>query len=247
MNRGNERYYVESGLLCRRGEKGDRGIVFNDDVADVVIPDRVTTIAPFAFCNARNIETFTIGPNLSTIGTSGFSTWCYIREIHVELAEPVEGRTVFDIRFPNTDRALHEIANGLGGSAWVNVPDMLRHYDNCLASARNYHAPSDGDISAYEQVKLMVARFKDPIALAPVNKSMFERTIREHLEDICIDVARHDDRSVVDDLCDFGFLNSDTLEGVIVAVGRLQDAAMSGYLLELKRKRFGRAAFDFDL
>ena len=150
------------------------------------------------------------------------------------------------MRFPDTPHTSHEIAISLGGSAWVNVPDIFRHYDNCLAHAHDYNT-RDSATSAYEQVRLMLARLKDPIMLVPVNKSMFERMIREHLIDICVDVTRHDDRSVVDDLCDFGFLNRDNLEDVIVAVGRLQDAAMSGYLLELKRRRFGRTAFDFDL
>ena len=248
VHEDNPRYYVESGLLCRRGAEGagDRGIVFNDDVADVVIPDAVTSIAPFAFNNARNIATISIGPNLKTIGTSGLSTWCYITDIHLEVAEPIEGRSVFDVRFPDTPHTAHEISISLGGSAWVNVPDIFRHYDNCLAHAHDYNT-QDSATSAYEQVRLIMARLKDPLMLVPVNRSVFERLVREHLIDICIDVARHDDRSVVDDLCDFGFLNRDNLEEVIVAVGRLQDAAMSGYLLELKRRRFGRAAFDFDL
>ena len=221
--------------------------MFNDAVADVVIPENVTSIAPFAFCNARNIETFSIGPRLKTIGTAGFNTWCYIRNIHIELAEPIEGRTVFDVKFPDTPRSPHEIAISLGGSAWVNVPDIIRHYDNCLANAHDYHNRNDDDATAYEQAKLMLERFKDPIMLTPFNKSVFERIIRGHLVEMCIDIARHDDREVVNDLCDFGFLNEGTIEEVIVAVSRLQDAAMSGYLLELKRRRFGRAAFDFDL
>ncbi len=244
---GNPWFYVESGLLCRRGDKGDRGIVFNDDVEDVVIPDAVTSIADFAFSNARNIKTFSVGPNLKRIGTAGFATWCYISDIHIELAEPLEGRTIFDVQFPDTPRAIHETSLSLGGSSWVNVPDIYRHYDNCLANARNYHAPGDDDISAYDQVRFILGRLKDPIMLVPFNKALFERLIREYLIDICVDVARHDDRSVVDDLCDFGFLNRDNLEDVIVAVSRLQDAAMTGYLLEVKRRRFGRAAFDFDL
>ena len=244
---GNERYYVESGLLCSREPAGDRGIVFNDAVADVVVPDRVTSIAPFAFSNARNIRSVSIGPNLKTIGTAGFSVWSHVEDIHIELEEPLEGRTVFDVNFPETPRTRHEISNSLGGSAWVNVPDIYRHYDNCVAHAHNYHSREDNETSAYEQAKRMTARLKDPILLAPVNRSMFERTIREHLVEMCVDIARHDDREVVNDLCDLGFLNADTIEGAIVEVGKLQDAAMSGYLLELKRRRFGSAAFDFDL
>ena len=248
VHEDNPRFYVQSGLLCRRGTAGDRGIVFNDDEAHVVIPEQVTTIADHAFANARNIETFSVGPQLNTIGTAGFSTWSRIRLIHAEVANPIEGRTVFDIRFPDTPRAVHEISISLGGSAWVNVPEIMRHYDNCLAHAHDYNMRDDSDgISAYDQVRLMLDRFKDPILLAPVNKSMFERIIREHIVDICRDVARHDDRACIDDLCDFGFVHGDNLEMIIVEVGSLQDAAMSGYLLELKRRRFGRAAFDFDL
>lgn len=247
VNEGNERFYVESGLLCRHGDKGDRGIVFNDDVPDVRIPDNVTTIADFAFSNARNIRTFSIGPNLKTIGTSGFATWSSIENIHIELAQPIEGRSVFDIAFPRISRSIHEISISLGGSSWVNVPELFRHYDNCLTNAHSYYVPSDDDISAYEQVRLILRRLKDPIMLVQVNKAMFERLIREHLVEMCVDIARHDDRASVNDLCDFGFLNRDNLEDVIVAVGRLQDAAMTGYLLELKRRRFGQAAFDFDL
>jgi len=244
----NPRYYVESGMLCRRGEKGDRVIVFNDAVSRVVIPDAVGSIADHAFNNARTIEEIFIGPNLKTIGTGGLSTWSNIRLIHIELEEPVEGRTVFDIRFPETARSVHEISISLGGSSWVNVPDIMRHYDNCLAHAHDYNLREDVDgVSAYEQAKLIVGRFRDPIMLTPVNKSMFERIIREHLIDICKDVARHDDRALIDDLCDYGFINGDNLEDIIVEVGQLQDAAMTGYLLELKRRRFGRAAFDFDL
>ena len=248
VHEDNPLYYVESGLLCRRGSTGDRGIVFNDDVAHVVIPEQVTTIADHAFSNARNIQTFSVGPNVKTIGTAGFSTWSRIQLIHVEVANPVEGRTSFDIRFPATLRSVHEISISLGGSAWVNVPEIMRHYDNCLAHAHDYNIRDDSEgISAYEQVRLMLERFKDPILLTPVNKSMFERIIREHIIDVCVDVSRHDDRACIDDLCDFGFVNEDNLETIIVQVGRLQDAAMSGYLLELKRRRFGRAAFDFDL
>ena len=244
----NPTFYVESGLLCRRGTNGDCGIVFSDDVAHVVIPQHVESIADHAFNNARNIETIHIGPNLKHIGTGGLSTWSQIGLIHIELEKPVEGRRVFEIRFPATRRSVHEISISLGGSAWVNVPDIMRHYDNCLAHVHDYNVREDVDgVSAYEQVKLMMGRFKDPVMLVPVNRSMFERIIREHIVDMCVDVARHDDRAVIDDLCDFGFINNDNLEEIIVAVGRLQDAAMTGYLLELKRRRFGRAAFDFDL
>ena len=42
-------------------------------------------------------------------------------------------------------------------------------------------------------------------------------------------------------------LTAENLERVGEAVGTLQDAAMTGYLLEMKRVRFSQRTFDFDL
>ena len=79
------------------------------------------------------------------------------------------------------------------------------------------------------------------------NRDIYGRILRNNIVAICVDVARHDDRSVIDYLVELEFINENNLEDIIMAVGKLQDAAMSGYLLELKRRRFGKAAFDFDL
>ena len=68
-----------------------------------------------------------------------------------------------------------------------------------------------------------------------------------HIVEICVDIARNDDRYLIDRLLDFGYINEDNLEEIIAAVNRLQDAAMTGYLLEAKRLRFDQSAFDFDL
>ena len=48
-------------------------------------------------------------------------------------------------------------------------------------------------------------------------------------------------------LVELGYLNRETLLPVIDAVGALQDAAMTGYLLEIKRRLFQHSAVDFDL
>ena len=54
-------------------------------------------------------------------------------------------------------------------------------------------------------------------------------------------------RRSIDALLDLGFLNEGNLYAVIEKVGAVQDAAMTGYLLEAKRQRFGGGGLDFDL
>ena len=244
---GNGRFYVHDGMLCERTDRGSRIIVFSGGREDVAIPPEVTSIVAYAFSNARGIRTLRIPATLKTIGTAGLGVWCLIEEIHVDVPAPIEGRSSFDFRFPATDRSIHSISLALGGSAWVNVPDIMAQYDNCIANAHDYRGNDRDSISIYEQVTRVIERLRDPILLTNVNRKNFDRLLRGHLTEICVDIARHDDRQAIDALLDFGYLNEGNLEQVIAAVTRLQDAAMTAYLLEVKRRRFRRQAFDFDL
>lgn len=247
----NKAFYVESGMLCRKncdGKGNSSVVVFTSSESHVEIPSDVVLVEEFAFNNARGIDYLGIKPELSIIETGGLATWCWIRHIHVELAKAVEGRTVFDFFFPDTYKSMHGISTGIGGSSWVNVPAIMAQYDVCIASARDYNAPRKSDnISAYEQVNLILGRFDDPILLTTVNRGIFERTVRNHLLDMCEDIARHDDRSAIDKLVAREFIHADNIDAVIERVSRLQDAAMTAYLLEIKRLRFNRAIIDFDL
>ena len=245
---GNNRFFMSSGMLCRKTDKGASVVMFTSSESHVVFPDDVTLVEEFAFNNARGIDYLALNPRLEIIENAGLSTWCWIRHIHIELAKPVEGRTTYDFFFPDTYKSIHGICLGIGSSSWVNVPSLMAQYDNCIVNARDYNAPRNSDnISAYEQVKLILARFDDPIMLTEVNKGMFERLLRNYITEICVDIARHDDRDAINALVDRGFINESNLEGIIAQVGKLQDAAMTAYLLEVKRLRFNRAAVDFDL
>lgn len=245
---GNERYFVKSGMLCENSDNGARALLFSNTESHVVFPPEVETVADYAFNNARGIDYLEIGPNLRLIGTNGLTTWCWIEHIHIVVAEPIEGRTAFDFRFPNTRKGVHGISIGIGGASWVNVPGIMAQYDNCIANAHDYNSPRNPDsIAVYDQVKKIVERLDDPILLTPVNRGMFDRLLRNYIVEICVDVARHDDRMVVNKLVELGYINEDNIEQLIAAVRSLQDAAMTGYLLEVRRRRFERVAFDYDL
>ena len=245
---GNDLFYTTCGMLCRRTDKGANVVMFTSSAEHVVFPDEITHVEEFAFNNARGIDYLALNPRLATIGTGGLATWCWIRHIHIELAKPVEGRTTFDFFFPDTKKGIHGISLGIGGSSWVNVPSIMAQYDNCIVNARDYNSPRKSDnISAYEQAKLILARFDDPIMLTEVNRGMFERLLRNYIVEICVDIARHDDRAALNALVDRGYINEGNLEGIIAEVGKLQDAAMTAHLLEVKRLRFNRAIMDFDL
>ena len=103
------------------------------------------------------------------------------------------------------------------------------------------------DFDVYGQAKLAIERLSDPILMSSTNKIMLTQVLTKNLEEVCEAIARHDDRSLIDELIELDVLNKDNLLDVIDHIGKLQDAAMTGYLLEIKRRMFQRSAVDFDL
>lgn len=248
VGEGNSLLYVVNGMLMRRLTSGSSVVLFSSSEPCVVLPPETVSIEDYAFNNARGIDYLELNPRLNSIGTSGLTTWCWIRHIHITLKEPLEGRTEFDFFFPDAPKSVHGICVGIGGASWVNVAGLMAQYDMCIAGAHDYNVKRKvDDVSAYEQVKLILGRLKDPVLLTPVNRDIYNRLIRNYLLEMCMDIARHDDREAMNDLADMGYLNEENLESVIERVGRLQDAAMTGYLLEMKRMRFNRSIIDFDL
>ena len=83
--------------------------------------------------------------------------------------------------------------------------------------------------------------------MSSTNKIMLTQVLTKNLEEACEAIARHDDREAIDELLELEILNKDNLLGVLDHIGKLQDAAMTGYLLEIKRRLFQHSAVDFDL
>lgn len=244
----NEMFYIACGMLCRKTDDGASVVMFANSEAHVELPEEITRIEDYAFNGARGIEYLSLDPRLSTIGISGLSTHCWIEHIHVGLSEPLEGRRSFDFFFPNTPAGIHGISLGLGGANGVDVPAIFRQLDASLLTAHSYVASHDSDhTSAYEQARLVLERLDDPVLLSMGNRNAMERLLREHVEDICVDAALHDDRRVFESLLNKGFVNAENLDAIIERVTSLRDAATSAYLLEAKRQRFSASPFDFDL
>ena len=171
-----------------------------------------------------------------------------IRRVRIDVEEPIEGISSFVPLFPASTRSVHGFLLALGGFGGLHMPDIMEQYDSFIAASRDYHAPGSSDnATAYEQVKLIVARLESSVLLSEASKRRYHAVLDNNLEEICVDIARHDDRVTMGQLADLGVLTAENLERVVEAVGTLQDAAMTGYLLEMKRVRFSQRTFDFDL
>lgn len=245
---GNQRYYMDQGLLIEHLSNGsDRIIICTCEVPDVVIPEPVTAIAQYAFNNARRLRTLSLSERLQAIDVRGLAFDCLLENLHVDGLEPVEGRTGFDFDFPHTSRAAQQMRLVFGSCTHIDIAQIFDAYDNAIVSRSGFGGASEDQLGAYEQGTRVVVRLSDPIFMTPNNKSLMETSIRNHLDEICVDAARHDDKKVIEGLLDLGFIDGDNIAEVIEAISAVQDASVTNYLLEQKQRRFGASAIDFDL
>ncbi len=245
---GNARYWMESGLLLERLDNGvERVVLCTGEVADVVVPHGVTGIAAYAFNGVRRLRSLTIHERVQAIDVRGLAFDCLLDTIHVDLDQPIEGHLFFEFAFPKTSRAAQQMSLAFGSASFVNVEGIFDHYDNAIVNRNGFDAANEGALGAYEQVKRMVARLEEPLYMSPTNRGLMESALRSHLGEYCLDIARHDDKAAIDGLLDLGFIDASNIADVINVVGAVQDASITNYLLEQKRRRFGTQAIDFDL
>ncbi len=250
LDERNPRFFMHAGMLCRRAGDSASVVVFTNSCERVDFPESIEAVEDYAFNNAFSIKELDLNARLRSIGACGLSVACAIRYVRIDVAKPIEGKTSFVLRFPAASRSVHGFLLALSGNAGaLHLPDIMAQYDNCIAGARDYRAPRDTDnASAYEQVKLIIERLNDSILLTNANRQRYHAVlVTSNIEEICTDIARHDDRVAMGQLADLGLLTADNLDAVVASVNKLQDAAMTGYLLEMKRIRFSDHAIDFDL
>lgn len=242
---GNGKFYSEEGLLLeKKNERTSKVVVFMDDREDVRIPANVDEISHYAFNGAKNIKNVRLSDRISTIERRGLTVASRIDSIWIDLVKPIDGHDHFELDFPDTDRGYQQLMLALGTSNFLNPEAIFDHYDTSIINASSFDVLSEKGLELYEQATRVIKRLKDPIFLSDVNRGMCDRILRNNVAEICVEMAKNDDRESIDDLVELGYLNEYNIEKVIDRVSAVQDASITGYLLELNRRRFTKDAFD---
>lgn len=243
-----QRFYYADSLLCEYMDDGTSRVVLYDGTRESVkIPDDVDTIASYAFGNAMNLRELSISTRVSHIEPKGLNVSCLIEYIHIDIVPPEEGHSKLDLYFPDTERSKREIMMGFDRTTCISAEKLLARYDAAVINMHDLDAMTARPLDVYGQATRIIKRLQDPLYLSENTQRMYEQMVRASLVDMCVAIARHDNRDAIDALVDLGFIGRETLLPVIDAVGKLRDAAMTGYLLEIKRRLFNDRAIDFDL
>ncbi len=243
----NDRFFMAESLLMERTSDGFKVIHYTDTEPCVVVPEGTKAIAPYAFNGARNLHELTLSTEIANIGMRGLAVDCHIDLVQINLASPIEGHERFAFAFPATDRGTHHLQLALGVPQYLDLEGLFAAYDNAIVHARNFDSSDDVAISLYDQASKVIERLEDPVFMSKVNKEMLTRFMRNHLADVAVAISKRADKASIEKLVDLGFIDAENITQVVESVGVLQDAAMTSYLLTIKRDRFGKKALDFSL
>ncbi len=240
------RYFYEGSLLCERKERGVEVMLCTGTCKSVRIPLEVRTIAEYAFNGINTIEELSLSNNIYSIGVRGIAIESYVKHVHIDLLEPIEGHECFDLYYPDTPRSRKQLALAFTTMTECDIEMLFRYYDTVVCNAMGF-GKNAGGLKLHEQVRRMLERLEDPVYMTSSHMDTLVRFLRNNVVDVCEALARADDRASIDRLIDLGYITEDNLTQCIDRVGVVQDAAMTGYLLEVKRRRFGGVTMDFSL
>lgn len=94
---------------------------------------------------------------------------------------------------------------------------------------------------------LALRRLEHPLFLADAHRAAMARRLEDQVFEIVAECARCGDVATVGKLVDVGIVNEENIASCIDAANKISDIALSSFLLQIRRERFGQATFDFGI
>ena len=228
---GNSNYFVDRGLLYERNPGGSvRVVLYVGPDIDVVVAQNARSIAPYAFFGVQGIRELRLPANIST-GEATFA----MRKPPARIVIEGEGGIVFDTM--HDWRGVCALQRAFAGDGTTSARLLCTTFDEEALSAQ----------LDYESFRYMLARLAHPDHLGPKVRQTFMQAFSERLSDACIEFARHDDRTSIDELVDLELISETNINQAIEAASTANSAPIMARLLEIKRTCFQTAARDYEL
>ena len=228
---GNERYFVERGLLYERCEgEGPLVVLYVGPDIDLEVAQDARSIAPYAFFGVQGIRELRLPANIPT-GEATFAMRKPPERIILLGDDSIVFETMHDWR------GVCALQRSFASDGTTNVRLLCSTFDEEALGAQ----------ADYEVYRYMITRLLHSGHLEPAVRQAFERTLHERLDDACVTFAHHDDRARIDGLVDLGVICAENIDRAIETVSKSDSAPITARLLELKRTRFSSVTRDYGL
>lgn len=108
-----------------------------------------------------------------------------------------------------------------------------------------YDALFDTYFFLADKAGMACCRLRAPVLLSEQMSQIYDSYIREHLEEILLDIGQREDLDRLSDLAELGYFTEENMDFCVDVIGRVQNAKLTGYLLTWQQEHFGTSEFDF--
>lgn len=233
----NPAFCLRGNALCaRQGDGSLKAILFAGSVDEAIVPRGVARVASTAFAGTTRIGTLRLHEGVSFVEKPGLLPNASCDRIVIELDEPRGGYESVSIELPEGRIGTDLVSRAFSGGR-IDVEALLSAYDESLLEVE------DG----LGQARRMAARLAAPICLAKRFRDAFARIVGGALSSVCLHFGARNYWAGFDDLASAGLLDATNIPRIVGLLSERGSALAAGYLLDLKRARFGKAAFDYAL
>lgn len=238
VDAANPRLFVEGGVLCRREEDGSvRALMYAGSDSTVRLPEAVTQLGSCLFYGATGIDELFVHDGIETFNLQALTMPHAIRHIRLSLREPIEGHDVVDAYFSTSASARHTFVSAFADGTF-DAAVLLEAADQGLTSFTDLH----------DMGRIALERLADPVLMDSAREHFLRRLVSRSLRPVSREFALRNYTEGFDRLADQGILTLENFDDVLGWAREANGTAAVGYLLEMKRERFGRALMDeYDL
>ena len=243
LDEGNERFYVESGVLCERGggaAGGDVCLLYVGPDNVVTIPDAVNRIAPFAFCGVREVDELRMHGHLHSICRGAFAVARSIPRVRVDVTRYIpdaDAGPVWWMLFPPSLSARYRYLSHLFDTDAQGTVVNFDYYDSWASHAT--------EIAEFAPAAL--DRLVRPLCLTEHMREIYLGIFARRKAPVCRFFARRGDMEALEALWQLGVLDEKCVEGELEWAFSANQAQATACLLEIKRRHLGGAGIDFSL
>ena len=220
------------GMLCRQTESGLRVLLCPNAYQDVSLKEDIVSVVPSAFTGVERISTLRLSDSIRATDRDVVFPGNACDTLIVESNDGQE----LSLSMPSEEVSRKTLAS-LFRAKRVDLAQALSSFDNAL--------PTVSDRSALARAMLdRLASKRFP--LQDVERR-YRMRLSSSLDSVCLDFAVTNHWTGFDQLLDCDLLNGQNIMHVIDVLSRFDETAAVGYLLQAKRRLFGKATWDYGI
>ena len=234
---GNRTFKMHGGVLCRALPDGWLDTVFcPGSIGEVVLDERVRSVAPATFAGTRHIAHLRVSERLSFPENTPPLPNRACDRVTIDFATPRGAYRETSLEMPS-GAARESIIDAAFFAGRIRPEALTCAYDESLPQVKD----------EFEKTRLMSARLARPVLLDEAHEIFFRSVVDESFVSLCVHAGARNDWETLDNLMESGILDGERAPEAVSALNQFGFTLAAAHVIDGKEKRFGNQCIDYGI